>query len=135
MTRGLKTNRLEGSSSPISEVLSVKAESLKEDKNMEYKMGDKYNFPTSTGYETYFEGYINKITDKAVEFVSKPTRCVNGGHSACNVKEVCWLPKSIIEKNYKNYDEYWGIHYIIPPLWMDIIPRKKHEFHLIKEDK
>jgi len=32
--RGLKTNRLEGISSPISEVLSVKAESLKEDNNM-----------------------------------------------------------------------------------------------------
>ena len=34
MTRGSKTNRLEGSSSPISEVLSVKAESLKEDSKM-----------------------------------------------------------------------------------------------------
>ena len=34
MTRGLKTNRLEGTSSPISEVLSVKAESLKEDNKM-----------------------------------------------------------------------------------------------------
>ena len=34
MIRGLKTNRLEGTSSPISEVLSVKAESLKEDNKM-----------------------------------------------------------------------------------------------------
>ena len=34
MIRGSKTNRLEGTSSPISEVLSVKAESLKEDNKM-----------------------------------------------------------------------------------------------------
>jgi hypothetical protein len=32
MIRGLKTNRLEGISSPITDVMSVKAESLKEDK-------------------------------------------------------------------------------------------------------
>ena len=34
MIRGLKTNRLEGISSPITDVMSVKAESLKEDNNM-----------------------------------------------------------------------------------------------------
>jgi len=34
MIRGLKTNRLEGISSPITEVLSVKAELLKEDNKM-----------------------------------------------------------------------------------------------------
>ena len=32
MIRGLKTNRLEGISSPITDVMSVKAELLKEDK-------------------------------------------------------------------------------------------------------
>jgi len=101
---------------------------------MEFKIGDRYSFPTSEGYETVFEGFINKMTDKAVEFVSKRTRCVNGGHSACTVQQVCWLPKSIVEKNYKDYDEYFSIHYIIPPFWMDIKPRIKHNFHC-KEDK
>tara|TARA_R110002020_G_scaffold146725_2_gene321532 strand:- start:24 stop:137 length:114 start_codon:yes stop_codon:yes gene_type:complete len=35
MIRGTKTNRLEGISSPISDVMSVKAELLKEDKKYE----------------------------------------------------------------------------------------------------
>ncbi len=63
MIRGLKTNRLEGSSSPISEVLSVKAESLKEDNKMNsYKHileGEVYEPSctetlTHTGYFIYY---------------------------------------------------------------------------------
>ena len=99
---------------------------------MKFAIGDKYNFPTSEGYETVFEGSINKITDKAVEFVSRALKC-NSGHSACTIHQVCWLPKSVIEKNYERYDEYWSIHYVIPPFGMDVKPRIKHNFHIKKE--
>lgn len=102
---------------------------------MEYKIGDNYNFPTSEGYETSFEGSISRITDKAIEFNSGSKRCVNHGHSACNISEVCWLPKSIIEKNYVKYDDMFGTHYVMPPFWMSIKPRNKHDFHFTKESE
>ena len=96
---------------------------------MEYRIKDKYHFPTAVGYETSFEGYINRITDKAVEFVSASRRCVNHGHNACTVKEVCWLPKSVIEKNYVKYIDIYKLHIVEPPLWMAVIPKQNHEFH------
>jgi len=102
---------------------------------MNYEIGDRYHFPTSSGYETSFDGCINRITDKAVEFVSRSGRCVNHGHSACNVRETCWLPKSVIEKHYLKYDDMYKTHTVIPPFWMNVFPRLKHEFHLNKENK
>ena len=103
---------------------------------MEYKIGDRYSFPTSEGYETFFEGSISRITDKAIEFESRSVRCVNHGHSACNISEVCWMPKSIIEKNYVEFVKLYGTHYVVPPIWMDVNPRKKHEFwHQNEEGK
>jgi len=96
---------------------------------MKYKIGDKYYFPTSEGYETSFEGSISRITDKAIEFKSRSVRCVNHGHSACNLSEVCWLPQSIIEKNYEGYNKIFALHTVIPPFWMNIKPKDKHEFH------
>ena len=63
MIRGLKTNRLEGSSSPISEVLSVKAESLKEDNNMIWK--DKVvNKIDGNKFAWEAKGFSKKIIDK-----------------------------------------------------------------------
>jgi len=102
---------------------------------MEYKIGDKYSFPTSQGFETEFEGKIIRITDKAIEFSSRSVRCVNHGHPACNISAICWLPKSIIEKNYIEYNNVYSTHYVIPPFWINIEPTYKHEFHNKKERK
>ena len=103
---------------------------------MDYKLGDCYRFPTSEGFETEFAGEITRITNKAVEFTRFEGRCKNSGHYDCEISKVCWLPKSVIKKNYIKYDDLFGIHIITVPFWIDVKPRKKHEFYKAnKEEK
>jgi hypothetical protein len=89
------------------------------------KIGDRYTFPTSEGFETFFEGDIIEVRDKAICFESRQYICKNHGHHDCMVSDVIWLPKSIVKK-HGYYDEPFELSRVDVPFWMNVSPRIKH---------
>ena len=78
MIRGLKTNRLEGISSPITEVLSVKAELLKEDNKM---------------IDTQIFNKIKSVFPKAVFIESDEYLIKNNIVQVDEKTHICWMPQ------------------------------------------
>ncbi|MAC55489.1 MAG: hypothetical protein CME31_23345 [Gimesia sp.] len=78
MIRGLKTNRLEGISSPITDVMSVKAESLKEDNKMK---------------DTQIFNKIKSVFPKAV-FIESDEYLIEDNMVQVDKKtHICWMPQ------------------------------------------